>query len=65
MQGGASTGAERTVSYVSTEAQRQRRSSVTDECCFPRWPFMDRLLGCPLAGGHRAHRQGVDLALHF
>ena len=19
-------------------------SSVTDECCFPRWPFMDRLL---------------------
>src|SRR3989338_5834648 len=22
---------------------RQRRSSVTDECCFPRWPFIDRL----------------------
>ncbi len=34
MQGGASTGAERTGSYVSTGAQRQRS----------RWPLMDRLL---------------------
>jgi len=29
---------------------RQRRSSVTDEYCFPRWPFLDRLLDKALSG---------------